>query len=791
VGAGGDFTVAATRDGNVWAWGDNTAGELGFGFTDNRSTPQTIPFLANVASIYSGGDTSFALKNDGSIWSWGLNASGQLGIGNNSPKSVPTQIPGFAGVLGIGANLFHTLAVKSDGTAWAWGWGNEGELGNGSNSNQQSPVQVAGLSNVSAVSAGGEHSLALLSNGTVWAWGSNYYGQLGNGLSTGSNTALQVPGLSNIVAISAGAFHSLALRSDGSVFAWGGNFFGQIGDGTTTNRATPVPVTGIRNVNAVSAGWYHSLVLRSDGTVWAWGSNYGNLGDGTASFKLTPVQVLGLTGIVQVSASKYDTRTSRFSVAMGRDGTVYSWGENDTGQLADGTYAQRLAPVIVLHENGSGSLQAGNWFLDLIPATQKNIAAKYIPAFGLLAAASGSDSSRTVLANLTYRPADVGSNGSVFITARVPAGSYLIPGNGAMALGIATQDSVLRERVGGPGALRAPLPRTRTSAPSGTAYVQIQLTPAGWQPVVNGQLVPFVTGVLGSALASQTILNNVDTTQLPGASFCIGYGGSASSMLSNGTVRSVVSVVGAPVGTVVDCVPSNSFAPQSGVWWNPAEGGRGYTLEYNGTNLFMATYLYDASGRSTWYGAGPAAMSGTTFSAPLTSYSGGQTLTGNFKPATQGASPGIISIVFTDATHATMTWPGGTIPITRYEFVTNGLTLPPTATQPQTGWWWNPSEGGRGFSVEVQNGSAFIASYMYDGTGNPVWYASGPAALTGTNTYQGSWTSYTGGQTLTGAYRSPTGTTNAGNLTLQFTSATTGTLTLPDNRQIPIQRFGF
>lgn len=231
--------------------------------------------------------------------------------------------------------------------------------------------------------------------------------------------------------------------------------------------------------------------------------------------------------------------------------------------------------------------------------------------------------------------------------------------------------------------------------------------------------------------------------------------------------------------------------PQSGYWWNPAEVGRGYLLEYNGTKIFMATFLYDASGRSIWYGAGPAPISGATFSAPLSSFSGGQTLTGAFRQASQGTSPGTISITFSDATHGSMTWPGGTIPIERYEFATNGLNSPPTSTQPQTGWWWNPNEGGRGYSVEVQANSAFIATYMYDGSGNPVWYASGPAPLSNSNTYQGSWTSYSGGQTLTGSYHSPTGTANAGSLTLQFTSSTAGTLTLPDGRQIPIQRFGF
>jgi hypothetical protein len=308
--------------------------------------------------------------------------------------------------------------------------------------------------------------------------------------------------------------------------------------------------------------------------------------------------------------------------------------------------------------------------------------------------------------------------------------------------------------------------------------------------VENQQLIPYASGTLASGMATQTVMAGIDTTQLAGVQFCIGYGTTSQAMIANRTIRNVYTV---PNGANnVSCIPpSATVVPQNGVWWNPAEGGRGYTIEYNGTNLFMAAYLYDASGRSNWYGAGPSPMNGSVFSAPLTAYSGGQTLTGTYKIPVQGMSPGNISITFSDPAHATLTWPGGTIPIQRYEFVTNGLNLPPTATQPQTGWWWNPSEGGRGYSVEVQGNTAFIASYMYDGNGNPVWYAAGPAALTSGNVYQGNWLSYTGGQTLTGTYQSPTGSTPAGGLTIQFSSPSTGSLALPDGRIINIQRFTF
>jgi cytochrome c553 len=233
--------------------------------------------------------------------------------------------------------------------------------------------------------------------------------------------------------------------------------------------------------------------------------------------------------------------------------------------------------------------------------------------------------------------------------------------------------------------------------------------------------------------------------------------------------------------------------PQTGYWWNTLEGGRGFTIEQNPSsgNVFVSTYLYSADGTPVWYAAGPAPMNGRTFSAPLAAFGGGQTLNGAWQAATAGASPGTLSITFTDPTDGALTWPGGTIPITRFSIVPGGLGSPPTATQPQSGYWWNPAESGRGYTVEVQDSTVFIAAYMYDASGNPVWYASGPAALTGDNTYQGTLLEYTGGQTLTGTYQAPSGTSSMGDITVQFTSATTGMLTLPDGEQVPIQRFAF
>ncbi|MBI1891344.1 MAG: c-type cytochrome [Burkholderiales bacterium] len=244
--------------------------------------------------------------------------------------------------------------------------------------------------------------------------------------------------------------------------------------------------------------------------------------------------------------------------------------------------------------------------------------------------------------------------------------------------------------------------------------------------------------------------------------------------------------------TIANPTPG-SFTPQTGWWWNPSEGGRGYTIEQQGSKIFMAGYMYDASGRASWYAAGPAEISASVFTAPLTTYLGGQTLTGAFKATTGTANNGNISITFTNPTTGIITWPNGTTTaIQRYDIVTNGSTATIPNGTPQAGWWWNNSEGGRGFSIEIQNNTMFLAGYMYDNSGNPIWYASGPTAMTNSTTYQGTWQEYGNGQVLQGSFKAASVVnSNVGNITVTFTNATTGTLTLPDGRQIPLIRYTF
>ena len=123
------------------------------------------------------------------------------------------------------------------------------------------------------------------------------------------------------------------MKSDGTVWSWGYNNKGQIGNGTiTVNELSPVQATGLTGVVSVAAGYEHTVALKSDGTVWTWGyNNYGQLGDGTTTDESSPVQVSGLTGVIAIAAGYEHT------VALKSDGTVWAWGYNTYGQLGDNT----------------------------------------------------------------------------------------------------------------------------------------------------------------------------------------------------------------------------------------------------------------------------------------------------------------------------------------------------------------------------------------------------------------------------------------------------------------------
>lgn len=353
------------------SWGDNRVGELGNGTGAGSALPGRVSGLASgVVQVSAGctGQHGLALTSDGTVWAWGQNTYGQLGNGTLTNSTTPVQVTGLTGVIQVSAGATHSLALRSDGTVWAWGDNSFGELGNGVTISvpQSTPGVVAGLTGVTKISAGNGFSLALRSDGTVWAWGFNGDGELGNGTMTSSPVPVQVTGLSHVTSISAGDESSLATRTNGittitSVWAWGNNFLGQLGDGTLTDHLTPEQVTGINTpyLASISAGFNFAVVLGTDGSVWGWGDDRsGQLGNSPASNPVTqPVQTIGTgSGITQLSAGLDHV------LALESNGTVLAWGANYSGQLGDGSTASVTGSVQVSGLSTASQVSAGGGF---------------------------------------------------------------------------------------------------------------------------------------------------------------------------------------------------------------------------------------------------------------------------------------------------------------------------------------------------------------------------------------------------------------------------------------------
>ena len=175
--------------------------------------------------------------------------------------------------------------------------------------------------------------------GTIATWGRAFR-------SNGTEGARAVPdlvtGIDGVSAISIGGDVGSALRSDNTVRQWGLLPSSQ-GPHYTQLVLTPTEVANLSNVVAIASGLDHSIAAKSDGTVWTWGENdYGQLGDGTTNRTLTPVLMLNVSQAVAVAGGLGHT------VALKADGTVWATGGNWFGQLGDGTTHARTAAVQVV-----------------------------------------------------------------------------------------------------------------------------------------------------------------------------------------------------------------------------------------------------------------------------------------------------------------------------------------------------------------------------------------------------------------------------------------------------------
>jgi len=352
VSAGAYHNLVLKEDGTLWAWGGNSYGQLGDGTTVNRrNAPVQVIGLDNVIEISAGNEHNLALKEDGTLWAWGSNSNGELGNGTITASCIPVKVltaTDQVKVTAISAGHFYSMAIKEDGTLWTWGYNRSGQLGNGTNVSSSYPININFYTGVTAISAGSWNSIALTDSGVVWSWGDGQYGIVGDGTREQRYTPVPLHSVSGSVeAISVGQ----VLKKDGTLRAWGHGIFDDY-----IAYVTPIQITGLNEIEAIS----DYMAIKTDGSLWAWGRGVilqNGQYDGTTSTGNTPVKLNRISNVKSVDTG-YD-----HTIALRQDGTVWTWGNNGSGQLGDGgTSTYRNIPYNVCFVSNTR-------FEDAIPVT--------------------------------------------------------------------------------------------------------------------------------------------------------------------------------------------------------------------------------------------------------------------------------------------------------------------------------------------------------------------------------------------------------------------------------------
>lgn len=368
---GGAHSIGLRRDGSLWAWGANDAGQLGDGAFEARLSPERVGAGMRWAAAGAGRAHTVAVGSDGSFWTWGLNSRGQLGDGAADSRAVPAMIGsadrweappaaplagepegGWPAFASVSASWEHTVAVGADGSLWAWGSGENGQIGDGSmgpGSARLFPVRIGESHGWAAASAGSHATLAVREDGTLWAWGLNLGGRLGIGSADPSARRLvptRVGESSGWASVSAGPAHSAAIKADGSLWAWGSNRSGQLGIGSEADAVhEPARVGESYGWAGVSAGSHATVAVKADGSLWAWGAWPGGASDGGGgaggAIAREPVRVGDGNGWALASAG------GAHAAAIARDGSLWSWGANGSGQLGVGALGGASSPARV------------------------------------------------------------------------------------------------------------------------------------------------------------------------------------------------------------------------------------------------------------------------------------------------------------------------------------------------------------------------------------------------------------------------------------------------------------
>lgn len=356
---GGYHACGITTAGELYCWGANSNGQLGDGTTNQHEAPNQVGSATDWVSVSVGNDFTCGIRNTNVAYCWGNNGTGQLGDNTQSSSSTPVAVYSndVSAWASISAGYLHACGVSTAGAVWCWGLNDDGELGNNSTTFSKIPVREnSSATDWASVSAGERISCATKTGGSLYCWGANEAGQLGHGDQTGYAYPVRESSSSTSwSSVSAGGSGGFACGFQGTTrYCWGynGYYGGQLGLGHLVYETSPVQVGSSYDwaytTTALAVGAGHACAITTSATLYCWGNNdYGQLGNGTTTPSDIPVQVGTATDWVEIVAG------GGFTCGIRSGGNLYCWGDNTYGQVGDGTSGnQRTSPTTVTKISG-------------------------------------------------------------------------------------------------------------------------------------------------------------------------------------------------------------------------------------------------------------------------------------------------------------------------------------------------------------------------------------------------------------------------------------------------------
>ncbi|XP_025832237.1 E3 ubiquitin-protein ligase HERC2 [Agrilus planipennis] len=356
-----DWTLSWGGSGTIYGWGHNHRGQLGGieGAKVKIPTPSEALSSLRPVQVVGGEQTLIAVTTDGKVYATGYGAGGRLGIGGTDSVLVPTLIESiqhiFIKKVAVNSGGKHCLALTADNEVYSWGEGDDGKLGHGNRNACERPKLIEALQGyeIIEIACGGAHSAAITSSGQLFTWGKGRYGRLGHGDSEDRLKPKLVEELLGYrvidVACGSGDAQTLCVTDDDNVWSWGDGDYGKLGRGGSDGCKVPMKIPSLVGLGVVKVecGSQFSVALTRSGSIYTWGKgDYHRLGHGTDDHVRFPKQVSSLQGIRIINIAT----GSLHCVACSDEGEVYTWGDNDEGQLGDGStnaiHRPRLVSVL-------------------------------------------------------------------------------------------------------------------------------------------------------------------------------------------------------------------------------------------------------------------------------------------------------------------------------------------------------------------------------------------------------------------------------------------------------------